>query len=82
MEHGNADELALLTGAKKDLSWFSSNFEEIAKKNNNRFVAIQNASIVSSNKSLDGLLEELKEKGMDPVKTLIKYVTTAIVVLH
>ncbi|OIO22141.1 hypothetical protein AUJ17_00050 [Candidatus Micrarchaeota archaeon CG1_02_47_40] len=83
MEHGSINqELSLLRSAKKDLSWFNSNFGEIAKKNNNSFVAIQNGNIVSSNKSLDYLLDELKTKGIDPVKTLIKYVTTSIVVLH
>ncbi len=75
------DELELLRSAARDSDWFSAHFNEILKKFDGEFVAIKNQAVVASSRSFDDVLSKIRERGFDPVRVKIKYVTSVHTIL-
>lgn len=76
-----SEELLLLRSTKQDMLWFKDHYDYLLKEYKNQFVAIKDCQPVASSPKFDALLNELKAKGVDPVKTLVKYVTDAYTIL-
>jgi len=74
-------ELLLLKNTKQNMLWFNDNYSSLLKEYRNQFIAIQNCHPIASSPKFETLLNELKGKGVDPVKTLVKYVTDTYTIL-
>lgn len=74
----NRWELSLLMKTKNDLAWLRENYDQVLKEHNNEYVAIKERNIVASNRRMDDLLNELKNKGIDPSTTLVQYINKGI----
>lgn len=75
------EELLLLKSTKQDLVWFNNNYSKLERNYKNQFIAIKDSQTIAASSNFDSLIDELKNKGIDPVRTLIKYVTDAYTIL-
>ncbi len=75
------NEMLLLNKLDEDINWFKEHQTELEEEYDNQFIAIENEKVIESDVNLDKLLVKLKEKGKDPANTLIKFVSTTIIIL-
>ena len=71
----------LILKGQEDIGWYNTHFSELVRKFNEQFIAIESKEVVETASDLDILLKKLKEKGINPVETLIKFVSKAKVIL-
>lgn len=71
----------LLLKGQEDIEWYNAHFNELVRKFDNQFVAIENQGVVEADYNLDALFIKLTEKGLEPSETLVKFVSKAKVVL-
>ena len=71
----------LILRGQDDIEWYNNNFNELVRKFNEQFIAIEHHEVIEMGPNLYILLKKLKEKGINPVETLIKFVSTAKVIL-
>ncbi len=81
MRHLQNIELQMLQSTKQDLKWLNENYASVLNAYDNQFVAIKDQRPVASASSLEDLLKELKRKKIDPLSTLIKYMSKASIIL-
>lgn len=63
---------------EENITWFRLNLEKLRKEHPNQFVAVNKGKVIASNKTLDGLLTQLrKEKYPDITIFAIEYVSAA-----
>ncbi|MDD5337252.1 MAG: hypothetical protein PHS02_02105 [Candidatus ainarchaeum sp.] len=74
-------ESVILRNARKDLEWFGEHYTELVTKYDEQFIAIKNAQPIASASNMEDLIAYLNKSGIDPVTTLIKYVTRAYTIL-
>ncbi len=68
-------EAQLLQNFQQDSEWFHNNTSELIKRGFvNKFVAIKNKNVISSEENLDHLLEGLEKKGENPIYLFIEFV--------
>jgi len=68
-------ELKLLHNFEQDSKWFHNNIDEIIKKGFvNKFVAVKNKNIISSEKESNELIKDLEKKGENPSYIFIEFV--------
>lgn len=68
------NELQLLTKATKEDRYFNEHYEEIEKEYANEFVAIENGEIITHNKNIESLINDLERKDKNPATTFITFV--------
>jgi hypothetical protein len=71
----NLTVLKMLQSGYTDMTWFNENLVELKKEFNNSFVAVQNQSIVGSDKDLNMLMQKLKTKKVDLNTVFIEFVS-------
>ena len=69
------DVVQLLLQGQNNLMWFNSNWNELVRDFNNKFIAIENKEVIESDTNLDSLLNKLRSKGVDSSETMIKFVS-------
>jgi len=67
-------ELEMINEMEQDNKWLVSNYEEIRRKYENKFIAIKDKNIIASNPTLEGIIKDLKEKGENPSFVLIEFI--------
>jgi Family of unknown function (DUF5678) len=62
---------------EENMTWFRANYEKLRKKHPNEFVAINKGDVIASDKTLEGLLKNLrKQYTNDQITTFaIEYVS-------
>lgn len=73
--------MLLLNKLDENINWFKEHQTELEEEYDNQFIAIENEEIISADKNLDILITKLKKMGKDPANTLIKFVSTTIIIL-
>ncbi len=58
-----------------DFILISDRLEELRKKYPGQYITVKEGKIVDSDKDLETLLRRLEEKGIDPSKTAIDYIS-------
>ena len=51
----------LLLKGQEDIDWYNIHFNELVKKFNEQFIAIENQEVLEADSSLDRLLNKLKK---------------------
>jgi len=74
-------ELELLNDTENDLEWFKYNYENLKKKFCDRFIAIKKREVIDVDEDLKILIKKLKDKGEDPAKIFIKFISKIPVIL-
>ena len=62
---------------QENITWFRANYEKLQKSHPNLFVAISKGRVIASNRSLEGLLAQLRKEHTDITTFAIEYVSTA-----
>ena len=60
---------------EENITWFRANYEQLRKKYPNRFVAIDRGGVIASDKTLNGLLAQLRKRYTDITLFAIEYVS-------
>ena len=47
---------------EENITWFRVNLEKLRKEHPNQFVAVNKGKVIASNKTLDGLLTQLRKE--------------------
>lgn len=67
--------------AHRDLEWYAQHLEEFKTKFNNQFVAFQHQTVMDADPAMEQLLARLRNKGIDPAETIIRFVSKIKTVL-
>jgi ribosome biogenesis SPOUT family RNA methylase Rps3 len=67
-------ELEMINEMEQDSKWLESNYEEIRKSYENKFIAVKNMKIIASNPTLDGIITDLEKKGVNSSLVSIEFV--------
>ena len=68
-------ELKLLRGFERDSEWFHNNIDLLRKRGfTEKFVAVKEKDVISSEKDMDLLVESLERKGENPSYLFIEFV--------
>ena len=62
---------------EENVTWFRANYEKLQRSHPNLFVAIDKGRVIASDKSLEGLLVQLRKGTKDITTYAIEYVSTA-----
>lgn len=74
-------ELMLLNEMDANLAWFKQHLAELKEKFNNMFVAIKDDKVISSNKDLRVLINELKSENKNPATMFIQFISKTPIIL-
>ncbi len=74
-------ELMLLNEMDANLAWFKQHLIELKEKFNNMFIAIKDDKVISSNKDLRVLINELKSKNENPATMFIQFISKTPIIL-
>ena len=67
--------LELLNSSENDLKWFSSHYNELKKKFDEKFVAVTNNKLVAEGDSFEEVLKKVTDKKLNPANVLIRFVS-------
>ena len=71
----NTAVVDMLRSGYADMDWFDKNLSRLKKDFNNSFIAVQNKSILDSDKNLDVLMSKLHSKNVDMSTVFIEFVS-------
>ena len=66
-----ATEIQLLERGFKSFDYMQKNFDELAKKFEDKLIAITEEKIIASSDTIEDLIKQIEEKGMNPVEVYI-----------
>ncbi len=69
-------EAKLLDRLELDLDWYYKHSELLKKEHPDEFLAIKERKIIAKGKTMDEVIQRLKEKREDPSEVLIKFAST------
>lgn len=71
-----SDEEVIEILKESDISqkWIKKNYRRLQKKFPNKYIAVQDRSVIVSSKKLDGLLKSKELKGKDLNRTVLEFI--------
>jgi predicted transcriptional regulator len=69
-------ETKTLNRLETDLDWFYTQSGRLKKEHPDEFLAIKEKKIIAKGKTMDEVVQRLKEKKEDPSEVLIKFAST------
>jgi len=67
-------ELQMLESFEKDTLWLHKNLDKLRTKFENKFVAVKNGEVITSDNEIDKIIEQLQEKEINPSFTVIEFI--------
>jgi len=65
----------ILRSFAENRKWLYQNYTSLAKKYNNKFVAVKDKKVIAVEDTLEALFNTLKKKGIDAADVLIEFLT-------
>lgn len=59
---------------QKDVKWLGENIDKVRRSHVNEFVAIKDGGVIAHDKTMEGLIEKLRDLEEDPRDVLIEFV--------
>lgn len=73
--------LKMLEVSDSNLEWFKNHLDYLKEKFDQNYVAIEDSEVIAFDKSMDHLIQKLKQLNKDPSKLFIQFVSKIKAVL-
>ncbi len=68
-------QLMQLKKFEEDNNWLQQKYEEMQEKYSKKYIAVKNKKVIASGKSMDELINKLKEMGEKPDLLVVEFIT-------